>query len=65
MNHYSDFFCQAFLQRTKVGSCGLFLFNAAISSLLRSVEDLDISGGIGIAYVQPELVEFVRRSITI
>ena len=26
-------------------------------------EDLDILGGVSIAYVQPELIEFIRRSI--
>ena len=28
-------------------------------------EDLDILGGVSIAYVQPELIEFIRRSIPI
>ena len=63
MNHHSDFFCQTFLQRTKMSGSSLFFFQGSDLFFAQVCEDFDISCCIGITYIQ-ELVKFIRRSVT-
>ena len=64
MNHDRHFLCQTFLQRTEM-RCFFLFFDQGINFFLGQIgKDLDIFGSIGIAHVQPELVEFIRRCIT-
>lgn len=45
--------------------CFFLFFDQGINFFLGQIgKDLDIFGSIGIAHVQPELVEFIRRCIT-
>ena len=63
VNHNSHFFRQTFLQRTQMRSGLLLRLQSGDLFLAQVREDLDILGGVSVAYVQPKLIEFIRRSI--
>ena len=62
--HSGDLLGEAFLQRTLSGILGLFGNKLVDLFAGKLGEDLDIFLGIGIRYVQPELVELVGRSLS-
>ena len=63
MHHYRNFLCQPFLYRPQMW-CSMLFFDKGVYFLFaESCEYFDITFGIGIAYIQPELVKFVWRCI--
>ena len=63
MYHHGDLFGQSLLQGTEVG-CGLLLADECLDLLTgEGGEDLDVFLRIGIAHVEPELVELVGGGV--
>ncbi len=61
--HHGDLFGQPLLQRTQVGG-GLLLADQCLDLFAgEGGEDLDVLLRVGIAYVEPELVELVGRGV--
>ena len=63
VNHHSHFLSQTFLEKTQMGTFLMFGNQCFNFFFLDGSEDFNITFGIRVAYVQPELIELVRRSI--
>ena len=59
MNHHSHFLSQTFLEKTQMRSFLMFGNQCFNFFFLDGGEDFNITFGIGVAYVQPELIELV------
>ena len=64
MNHHSYFLSQTLLQYTQMRSFSMFCCQCFHFFLTQRSENLYITCGILVTYIQPELIELVRRSIT-
>ena len=64
MNHHRNLFSQAFLQHAQMRCCLMFGYQSIYLVFRQRSKDFDIAFRIRVAYIQPELVEFIRRSIS-
>ena len=62
MDQASNFFCQGFLQFPEVRSFPMFSDQSIDPSGRQDGEDFDITCGIFIGGIQPELIKFIRGS---
>ena len=62
MDHSGDFLCEELLESPAARVGAVFVDGSVDGLLVQHGEDLDVSFGIFVADIEPELVEFVRRS---
>ena len=65
VHHDGDLLGQSLLERTQVRSLFLLLDERVDFLVRKAGEDLDVFLGVFVGYVQPELVELVRRGVSL